>query len=84
MTTAPTLALPDFTKEFVLETDACVVGLGAVLMQEEHPIAYISKVLSKQHLGMSVYNKELVDIVFVVEKWRYYLLGRHFIIKTDH
>jgi len=84
MISAPVLALPNFSKPFVVETDALRNGIGAVLMQEGHPIAYFSKALSFKHQGFSAYEKELMDLVLAVEKWRPYLLSRHFIIKTDH
>jgi len=81
---APVLAIPDFTKIFVLETDASDVGLGAVLMQEDHPVAYLSKPLSQQNQALSVYEKECMAILMAVEKWRPYLQHGEFIIKTDH
>ncbi|KAL5731844.1 hypothetical protein ACHQM5_004534 [Ranunculus cassubicifolius] len=80
----PTLGLPDFTKPFEVETDACQSGVGAVLLQDRRPLAFLSKVLPPSKVGLSTYEKELWAIIYAVQKWRYYLYGRHFIINTDH
>ncbi|KAJ7971621.1 Ty3/gypsy retrotransposon protein, partial [Quillaja saponaria] len=68
MTHAPVLSLPDFSLMFVLETDACGVGLGVVLMQQDRPIAFFSKALSKKHLTFSTYEKEMLAIIYAVRK----------------
>lgn len=54
---APVLALSDFQKPFVLETDASDVGFGTVLMQENHPIAYLSKAMSGKNQALSTYEE---------------------------
>jgi hypothetical protein len=62
------LTLPDFSKTFVLETDAYDYGLEAVLSQEGKQVTYFSKSLSSKHLGLSIYEKEYLAILMVVEK----------------
>ena len=84
MTVAPVLALSYVSKEFVIKTDASNSGIGAVLIQEGHPIAFISKALAAKHQALSAYDKEMFVILFVVKKWHYYLVGRHFTIRTYH
>ena len=84
MIQAPVLALPDFAKQFVVESDASGTGLGAVLMQDGRPIAYYSKALSGRALVRFTYEKELMAIVLSVHQWRNYLLGWWFRIRTDH
>lgn len=61
------LALPNFAKPFHIETDACGRGIGAVLMQGGHPLAFISKALSPRNQGLSTYEKENLAILVAVE-----------------
>lgn len=83
LTTALVLTLPDFEKTFVVETDASNTGIGAVLMQDNHPICFISRALGPRHQALSVYEKELMAVVHAVQAWHAYLAHRRFIIKTD-
>lgn len=76
------LRLPDFSQTFTIECDAYATGIGAVL-QEGHPIAYFSQALKGQALHLSTYENELFSLVTVVQRWRPYLLGRPFKVKTD-
>lgn len=83
MTTTPVLALPNFRLPFQVETDACGEGIGAVLMQQGQPIAYLSKALGDKHKNLSIYE-EFLALIMAVEKWRPYLQRQEFIILTDH
>jgi hypothetical protein len=84
MSTTPVLAFPNFSKEFIVETDACETGIGVVLSQEGHPITYFSKGLSTNNQKLSTYEKEFFVVLMVVDKWRSYLHKNPFIIRTDH
>lgn len=84
LVSAPVLAMPDFSQQFVIETDASDKGIGAVLMQQNHPIAFLSKALGPRHQGLSTYEKESLAIMLAVEHWRSYLQHDEFLIKTDH
>lgn len=84
MTTPPVLGLPDFSVPFEVECDAAGRGIGAVLMQKRQPIAFFSKALSDGNLTKSVYEKELMALVLAIQHWRHYLLGKPFVVYTDH
>ena len=84
----PVCCLPDWTKEFVLRTDASDVGLGAVLLQDQgfgfQPLACASKKLNPAERNYSPIEKECLAVVFGVQKYSQFLLGRHFRVQTDH
>lgn len=86
--TEPILAYPDFTKPFLLITDASDFALGSVLSQvidgKEHPICYASRTLNEHEINYSTIEKELLSIVWSTKYFRPYLYGRKFKIQTDH
>ncbi|XP_041565903.1 LOW QUALITY PROTEIN: uncharacterized protein LOC121467710, partial [Drosophila elegans] len=84
----PTLACPDFTKPFVLQTDASDYGLGAILTQNsdqgERVISYSSRTLNGSEKSYSATEKECLAIVWAIRKLKPYLEGYHFKVITDH
>jgi hypothetical protein len=71
--TAPVLALSDFKHQFVIDTDACDVGIGAVLSKQGHPLSYITKALGPRNHGLLVHEKEYLAILLAIQQWRPYL-----------
>ena len=66
-----------------METDASGIGVGVVLSQMQHPIAYFSKKLNVRMQKQSAYAREFFAITKAIAKFRHYLLGHKFVIKTD-
>lgn len=88
LTDSNLLQYPDFTKQFLLTTDASAFAIGGVLSQgpvgQDKPIAYFSRTLQKAEINYSTIEKELLAIVEAVKHFRPYLLGNKFILFTDH
>lgn len=73
-TIAHVLALPNYSLSFVVETDASGSSIRVVLMQNNHPITFISKGLAPRHAALSMYESELLALVFAVT-WSYDILS---------
>ena len=82
MDTTHVLVLPNFDQPFCVETDACDSGVGAVLTQQGHPVAFYSKALGLKNKQLSIYEKEFLAIMMAIDKWRTYLSRGPFVIKT--
>lgn len=88
LTTPPVLIYPDYSKEFILTTDASNFAIGAVLSQgivgQDQPIAYVSRSLDSTERKYATIEKEMLAIVYAVKYFRCYLQNRKFTIYTDH
>ena len=89
LVTPPVLAYPCFGKAFILETDASILGLGAVLSQKQmdqklHPVAYASRALNPTEKNYSVTELETLAVVWAITHFRSYLYGGDVTVITDH
>ncbi|KAL5753956.1 hypothetical protein ACOSP7_022176 [Xanthoceras sorbifolium] len=84
VTEEPVLSLPDYSKPYEVQTDASDFSIGGVLMQDGHPIAFESRKLNDTERRYTVQEKEMTAVVHCLCTWRHYLLGSHFIIRTDN
>ena len=84
MSTCPVLDLPDFAQPFTVECDASGEGIGVVLMQNRHHIVYESRKLRGLELLYTIYDKEMLAIMHALAKFKKYLVGAKFVVRTDH
>ena len=93
LTSSPILAYPNYDKPFILETDASLKGLGAVLMQEDDDgnyriISYTSRTLKPYERSMRKYSSAKLELLAlkwaICDKFRDYLIGSHFTVLTDN
>ncbi|GKB07212.1 putative reverse transcriptase domain-containing protein [Tanacetum coccineum] len=84
LSSAPILALPDGTEDFVVYSDASHKGIGCVLMQRDKGIAYMPRQLKNHEKNYLTHDLELGAVVFALKIWRHYLYGIKFMIFTDH
>ena len=83
LSSVPVLKFFDVTKQTVLQCDASETGLGACLIQEGHPVAYASRALTAAEKNYAQIEKELLAIVFSMEKYEHYVYGRKVIVESD-
>ena len=89
LTTAPILALPDFgAAPFIIDADACMTGLGAVLSQKidgiERPVAYASRTLNNAEKRYPITHLECLAVVWAIQTFRPYVYGTQFVVRSDH
>jgi hypothetical protein len=84
LTSAPIFRITDPNMDFMVCTDACKEGLGGVLSNNGFVIGYESRKLKEHEKNYATHDFELAAIVHALRKWRHYLMGRRFELRTDH
>jgi hypothetical protein len=84
LTSTPILRIAYPNMDFMVCTDACKEGLGGFLSQDGFVICYESRKLKENENNYSTHDLELAAIVHALRKWRHYLMGRRFELRTDH
>jgi hypothetical protein len=84
LTMAPVLTMPDMEKPFSMYCDVSGQGLGCVLMQDGHVVAYASRQLRKHEEKYPTHDLELVVVVHALKIWRHYIIGKRCEVYSDH
>jgi len=80
----PVLRFFDPSIPAIIQTDASLTGLGAVLLQNDQPVSYVSRALTDAETRYAQIEKKLLAIVFAVEKFEHYIYGKHCVVHSDH
>ena len=78
------MILPDFGKTFQVRCDASGIAIGAVLSQDNRPVAYFSEKLNDAKEKYSTYDKEFYAMTQALTKWRHYLIPKEFVLYSDN
>ena len=84
LTMLPVLAYFDKNKDHIIQTDASKTGLGSVLLQEGQPVVYASRTLTDTECRYSNIKRELLGVVFGLERLYHYTFGKPITVETDH
>jgi hypothetical protein len=84
LTSAPILRIAYPNEDLIVCTDACKEGLGGVLNQNGYVVCYESRKLKDHEMNYATYHLELVAIVHALKKWKQYLMGKRFELRTNH
>jgi hypothetical protein len=84
LTSAPILRIVDQNEDFVVCTDACKEGLGGFLSHNGFVICYESRKMKDHENNYETHDLDLAAIVHTLKKWRHYLMGKRFELRTDH
>ena len=84
LTTLPVLAYFNKSKEHIIQTDASKTGLSAVFLQEGQPVVYTSRTLTETECRYSNIERDLLGVVFGLERLHHYTFGKPITVETDH